>query len=66
MAVPDVAVNLESVLRRVMPLDWQEQGTVFAWAVVIATRGGRSASVVGGAAAAKVKVLTSELRVEVV
>ena len=30
MAVPDVAVNLESVLRRVMPLDWQEQGAVFA------------------------------------
>jgi len=50
------------VLRRVMPLDWQAQGTVFAWAVVIATRGGRSACVAGGAAAAKVKVLTSELR----
>ena len=30
----DVAINLESVLRRVMPLDWQEQGTVFAGAVV--------------------------------
>ena len=27
---PDVAVNLESVLRRVMPLDWREQGAVFA------------------------------------
>ena len=49
LANPDVAVNLESVLRRVMPLDWQEQGTVFAWAVVIATRGGRFACAVGGA-----------------
>jgi hypothetical protein len=29
-----VAVNLESVLRRVMPLDWQAQGAVFARAVV--------------------------------
>ena len=29
---PDVAVNLESVLRRVMPLDWQAQGAVFAGA----------------------------------
>ena len=28
LANPDVAVNLESVLRRVMPLDWQEQGAV--------------------------------------
>ena len=27
---PDVAVNLEGVLRRVMPLDWQAQGAVFA------------------------------------
>ena len=32
LANPDVAVNLESVLRRVMPLDWQEQGAVFAGA----------------------------------
>ena len=30
LANPDVAINLESVLRRVMPLDWQEQGAVFA------------------------------------
>ena len=30
LANPDVAVNLESVLRRVMPLDWQAQGAVFA------------------------------------
>ena len=30
LANPDVVINLESVLRRVMPLDWQEQGTVFA------------------------------------
>ena len=30
LANPDVAVNLESVLRRVMPLDWQVQGAVFA------------------------------------
>jgi hypothetical protein len=29
-----VAINLESVLRRVMPLDWQAQGAVFAGAVV--------------------------------
>ncbi len=29
LANPDVAINLESVLRRVMPLDWQEQGAVF-------------------------------------
>ena len=34
LANPDVAVNLEAVLRRVMPLDWQEQGAVFARAVV--------------------------------
>ena len=27
---PDVAINLDSVLRRVMPLDWQEQGAVLA------------------------------------
>ena len=31
-ANPDVAVNLESVLRRVMPLDWQAQGAVFVGA----------------------------------
>ena len=30
LANPDVAINLESVLRRVMPLDWQAQGAVFA------------------------------------
>ena len=30
LANPDVAVNLESVLRRVMPLDWRVQGAVFA------------------------------------
>ena len=30
LANPDVAVNLESVLRRVTPLDWQVQGAVFA------------------------------------
>ena len=30
LANPDVASNLESVLRRVMPLDWQAQGAVFA------------------------------------
>ena len=30
LANPDVVVNLESVLRRVMPLDWQEQGAVLA------------------------------------
>ncbi len=34
LANPDAAVNLESVLRRVMPLDWQEQGAVFARAAV--------------------------------
>ena len=34
LANPDVAVNLESVLRRVMSLDWQTQGAVFAGAVV--------------------------------
>ena len=32
LANPDVAINLESVLRRVMPLDWQAQGAVFAGA----------------------------------
>ena len=32
LANPDVAVNLESVLCRVMPLDWQVQGAVFAGA----------------------------------
>ena len=36
LANPDVAINLESVLRRVMPLDWQEQGAVFVGAVVSA------------------------------
>ena len=30
LANPDVAVNLESVLRRVTPLDWRAQGAVFA------------------------------------
>ena len=30
LANPDVAITLESVLRRVMPLDWQAQGAVFA------------------------------------
>ena len=30
LANPDMAVNLEAVLRRVMPLDWQEQRAVFA------------------------------------
>ena len=30
IANPDVVVNLESVLRRVMPLDWQAQRAVFA------------------------------------
>ncbi len=30
--------NLESVLRRVMSLDWREQGVVFVGAVVIASR----------------------------
>ena len=30
LANPDVVVNLESVLRRVMPLDWQAQGAVFS------------------------------------
>ncbi len=34
LANPDVAVNLEAVLRRVMPLDWREQGAVFALAAV--------------------------------
>ncbi len=29
LANPDVAINLENVLRGVMPLDWQEQGAVF-------------------------------------
>ena len=29
IANPDVAINLESGLRRVMPLDWQAQGSVF-------------------------------------
>ena len=30
IANPDVVVNLESVLRRVMPFYWQAQGAVFA------------------------------------
>ena len=30
LANPDVAINLESVLRPVMPLDWRAQGAVFA------------------------------------
>ena len=30
LANHEVAINLESVLRRVMPLDWQAQGAVFA------------------------------------
>ena len=30
LADADVSINLESVLRRVMPLDWREQGAVFA------------------------------------
>ena len=30
LAETDVSINLESVLRRVMLLDWQEQGAVFA------------------------------------
>ena len=34
LANPDLAVNLEAVLRRVMPLDWREQGAVFARAAV--------------------------------
>ena len=34
LANPDVAVNLESVLRRVMPLDWRAQGAAFARVVV--------------------------------
>ena len=29
LANPDVTINLESVLRRVMLLDWQAQGAVF-------------------------------------
>ncbi len=29
LAKPDVAINLESVQRPVMPLDWQAQGAVF-------------------------------------
>ena len=32
LANPDVVVNLESVLRRVMPLDWRAQGAVFTGA----------------------------------
>jgi len=30
IANPDVAINLESVLRRVMPLDWQEQSVLWS------------------------------------
>jgi hypothetical protein len=30
LAYPDVEINLEAVQRRVMPLDWQAQGAVFA------------------------------------
>ena len=30
LANPDVAVNLESVLRRVMPLDWREQSVLWS------------------------------------
>ena len=33
LANPDVAINLEAVLRRVMPLDWQAQRVVFAGGV---------------------------------
>ena len=29
LANSEVAINLESVLRRVMPLEWQAQGAVF-------------------------------------
>ncbi len=29
LANPDVAANLESVLRRVTPLDWRAQGAMF-------------------------------------
>ena len=34
LANPDVVINLEAVLRRVMPLDWLAQGAVFVGAVV--------------------------------
>ena len=30
LANPDVAVNLESVLRRVMPLDWRTQSVLWS------------------------------------
>jgi hypothetical protein len=30
LANPDVAINLESVLRRVMPLDWQAQSVLWS------------------------------------
>ena len=33
LANPDVAINLEAVLRRVMPLDWQAQRVAFAGGV---------------------------------
>jgi hypothetical protein len=29
LANPDVAINLESVLRRVMPLDWRAQSVLW-------------------------------------
>jgi hypothetical protein len=30
LANPDVAINLEGVLRRVMPLDWREQSVLWS------------------------------------
>ena len=30
LANPDVAINLESVLRRVMPLEWREQSVLWS------------------------------------
>ena len=30
LANPDVAINLESVLRRVIPLDWQDQSVLWS------------------------------------
>ena len=38
IANPDVAFNLDSVLRLVMPLDWQAQGAMFARTRSHATR----------------------------
>ena len=32
LANPDVAINLESVLRRAIPRDWREQGAAFVGA----------------------------------